>query len=90
MVIFRYKSLMLRILQQTLSKPIKFIGKGLHTGKDSLINIMPGLANQGTSGVTAAQHQQSGNKQGSGTGNNSRGKIEYPIYHWSEMAALEG
>tara|TARA_B100001564_G_scaffold351524_1_gene357503 strand:- start:1038 stop:1964 length:927 start_codon:yes stop_codon:yes gene_type:complete len=38
---------MLKVLQQTLSKPIKFIGKGLHTGKDSSIKIMPGLANQG-------------------------------------------
>ena len=38
---------MLRIYQQTLSKPIIFKGIGLHSGKNSTIRILPGEVDQG-------------------------------------------
>ena len=38
---------MLRIYQQTLSKPINFKGQGLHTGRSCAIKILPAEANQG-------------------------------------------
>ena len=38
---------MLNIYQQTISKPLTFTGKGLHTGKDTKITILPGHENQG-------------------------------------------
>ena len=39
--------MMLRIYQQTLSKPIIFKGIGLHSGKNSTIRILPGEVDQG-------------------------------------------
>ena len=38
---------MLKIYQHTLSKPIEFQGKGLHTGKSCSMRILPGEAEQG-------------------------------------------
>ena len=38
---------MLKIYQQTLSKPINFKGQGLHTGKSCTIKILPAEADQG-------------------------------------------
>ena len=38
---------MLNIYQQTLSKPINFKGKGLHSGRNCAIKILPAEANQG-------------------------------------------
>ena len=38
---------MLKIYQQTLSKPINFEGQGLHTGKRCLIKLLPAEADQG-------------------------------------------
>ena len=38
---------MLSVYQQTLSKPINFKGKGLHTGRNCAIRILPLEANQG-------------------------------------------
>ncbi len=38
---------MLKIYQQTLSKPINFKGQGLHTGKSCEITILPAEADQG-------------------------------------------
>ena len=38
---------MLNVFQKTLSEPIVFKGKGLHTGKISSITILPGAADQG-------------------------------------------
>ena len=42
-----YKALMLKIYQQTLSKPVNFEGIGLHSGKLAKITVKPGLADQG-------------------------------------------
>jgi len=39
--------MMLKIYQQTLSKPIIFKGIGLHSGKNSTIRILPGEVDQG-------------------------------------------
>ena len=38
---------MLKLNQHTLSKPIKFKGNGLHTGKNCTVKILPGEASQG-------------------------------------------
>tara|TARA_Y100001935_G_C17259104_1_gene485345 strand:+ start:26 stop:952 length:927 start_codon:yes stop_codon:yes gene_type:complete len=38
---------MLKKYQQTLSKPIVLVGKGLHTGKKSTIKILPEIADKG-------------------------------------------
>ena len=38
---------MLKIFQQTLSKPISFEGQGLHTGKSCLIKLLPAEVDQG-------------------------------------------
>jgi len=38
---------MLKIYQQTISKPLNFSGKGLHTGKESSIKVLPSAADQG-------------------------------------------
>ena len=38
---------MLKIYQQTLSKPINFKGQGLHTGRNCAIKILPAEADQG-------------------------------------------
>ena len=38
---------MLKLNQHTLSKPIKFKGNGLHTGKSCTVKILPGEASQG-------------------------------------------
>ena len=38
---------MLEIYQQTLSEPVNFSGKGLHTGKIANVKIYPGKENQG-------------------------------------------
>ena len=38
---------MLNIFQQTLSEPLNFSGKGLHTGKIANVKIYPGEENQG-------------------------------------------
>ena len=42
-----YKSLMLNIYQHTISKPIRFEGIGLHTGKKSKLTILPSKDNTG-------------------------------------------
>ena len=38
---------MLKVYQQTIKSPIIFKGVGLHTGKHSVINILPGKEDQG-------------------------------------------
>lgn len=38
---------MLKIYQNTLSKPLEFQGKGLHTGESCTMRILPGEADQG-------------------------------------------
>ncbi len=38
---------MLKIFQQTISKPVTFKGTGLHTGKNSTLTIYPGKSDQG-------------------------------------------
>ena len=42
-----YKHLMPIIYQTTLSKPVKFSGIGLHSGKKSEIRILPAEADDG-------------------------------------------
>ena len=42
-----YKQLMPIIYQTTLSKPVKFSGIGLHSGKKSEIRILPAEADDG-------------------------------------------
>ena len=38
---------MLKIYQQTIKNKVTFEGIGLHTGKESKINIIPGTEDQG-------------------------------------------
>ena len=38
---------MLKIYQQTVSKPVNLKGQGLHTGKKCTIKILPAEADQG-------------------------------------------